>query len=59
MTKAQFAEETSAGGRFVRQPNRFTGRVSARSRSPLGGGPDEQGRIQVDQEITATNQIHP
>ena len=44
MTKAQFAEETSAGGRFVRQPNRFTDRVSAQSRSPLGGGPDEQGR---------------
>lgn len=44
MAQAQFAEETPVGGRFVRQPNRFTGRVSAQSQSPPGGGPDEQGR---------------
>jgi putative glutathione S-transferase len=31
-------------GEFVRQPNRFTGRVSAGSASGPGGGPDERGR---------------
>ena len=36
--------ETSGGGAFVRQPNRFTGRVTPHSTSPPGGGPDEQGR---------------
>ncbi|WP_410820757.1 glutathione S-transferase family protein [Micromonospora sp. 050-3] len=44
MARAQFSAETSGGGAFVRQPNRFTGRVSADSTSPPGGGPDEQGR---------------
>ncbi|MET7670434.1 glutathione S-transferase family protein [Micromonospora luteifusca] len=44
MTRAQFSAETSGGGAFVRQPNRFTGRVTADSTSPPGGGPDEQGR---------------
>ncbi|MGC4878973.1 glutathione S-transferase family protein [Micromonospora sp. DT43] len=44
MSRAQFSAETSSGGAFVRQPNRFTGRVTADSISPPGGGPDEQGR---------------
>ncbi|MGV9211814.1 glutathione S-transferase family protein [Micromonospora sp. RB23] len=44
MARAQFTAETSRDGAFVRQPNRFTGRVSADSTSPPGGGPDEQGR---------------
>ncbi|MFG1651191.1 glutathione S-transferase family protein [Micromonospora sp. NPDC049275] len=44
MSRAQFSAETSRGGAFVRQPNRFTGRVTADSTSPPGGGPDEQGR---------------
>ncbi|WP_328339035.1 glutathione S-transferase family protein [Micromonospora sp. NBC_00421] len=44
MTRAQFSAETSGGGAFVRQPNRFTGRVSPHSTSPAGGGPDDQGR---------------
>ncbi|MGW5560823.1 glutathione S-transferase family protein [Micromonospora sp. NPDC003944] len=40
MARAQFSAETSGGGAFVRQPNRFT----ADSSSPPGGGPDEQDR---------------
>ncbi|MCM0674541.1 glutathione S-transferase C-terminal domain-containing protein [Micromonospora phytophila] len=44
MARAQFSAETSGGGEFVRQPNRFTGRVSPDSDSPPGGGPDAQGR---------------
>ncbi|WP_405426378.1 glutathione S-transferase family protein [Micromonospora sp. NBC_00617] len=44
MARAQFSAETSRGGVFVRQPNRFTGRVTADSASPPGGGPDEQDR---------------
>ncbi|MET8044170.1 glutathione S-transferase C-terminal domain-containing protein [Micromonospora sp. NPDC005215] len=44
MARAQFSAETSGGGSFVRQPNRFTGRVTADSTSPPGGGPDEQDR---------------
>jgi glutathionyl-hydroquinone reductase len=44
MARAQFSAETSRDGAFVRQPNRFTGRVTADSTSPPGGGPDEQGR---------------
>src|SRR6185312_17135143 len=44
MARAQFSAETSRGGAFVRQPNRFTGRVTADSTSPPGGGPDEQDR---------------
>jgi putative glutathione S-transferase len=32
-----------SGGEFVRQPNHFTGRVSPRSASAPGEGPDEQG----------------
>ncbi|WP_435204866.1 glutathione S-transferase family protein [Micromonospora sp. bgisy143] len=44
MARAQFSAETSRDGAFVRQPNRFTGRVTADSTSPPGGGPDDQGR---------------
>jgi glutathionyl-hydroquinone reductase len=44
MARAQFSAETSGGGAFVRQPNRFTGRVTPHSTSPPGGGPDEQDR---------------
>ncbi|MEU1397892.1 glutathione S-transferase C-terminal domain-containing protein [Micromonospora zamorensis] len=44
MARAQFSAETSGGGAFVRQPNRFTGRVTVDSTSPPGGGPDEQDR---------------
>lgn len=48
MAVAQFAGETSGRGEFVRQANRFTGRVSAASTSPPGGGPDELGRWPVE-----------
>ncbi|MEV6690681.1 glutathione S-transferase C-terminal domain-containing protein [Micromonospora sp. NPDC051196] len=44
MARAQFSAETSEAGAFVRQPNRFTGRVTPHSSSPPGGGPDEQDR---------------
>ncbi|GAA2716696.1 hypothetical protein GCM10010429_38890 [Micromonospora olivasterospora] len=44
MARAQFSAETSTGGEFVRQPNRFTGRVTADSDSPPGAGPDARGR---------------
>ncbi|HEX7746611.1 MAG TPA: glutathione S-transferase C-terminal domain-containing protein [Micromonosporaceae bacterium] len=44
MAKAQFGTETASTGEFVRQPNRFTGRITAESTSPPGGGPDDQGR---------------
>ncbi|MFI1197485.1 glutathione S-transferase family protein [Micromonospora sp. NPDC020750] len=44
MARAQFSAETSGSGEFVRQPNRFTGRVTPDSDSPPGGGPDAQGR---------------
>ncbi|MCL7457176.1 glutathione S-transferase C-terminal domain-containing protein [Micromonospora sp. MSM11] len=44
MARAQFSAETSGGGAFVRQPNRFTGRVTPDSDSPPGGGPDARGR---------------
>ncbi|MGC5050667.1 glutathione S-transferase family protein [Micromonospora sp. DT48] len=44
MARAQFSAETSGGGAFVRQPNRFTGRVTPHSTSPPGGGPDDQDR---------------
>ncbi|WBB89153.1 glutathione S-transferase C-terminal domain-containing protein [Verrucosispora sp. WMMC514] len=44
MARAQFSAETSGGGAFVRQPNRFTGRVTPHSTAPPGGGPDEQDR---------------
>ncbi|MER5704288.1 glutathione S-transferase C-terminal domain-containing protein [Micromonospora sp. NPDC002296] len=44
MARAQFSAETSGSGEFVRQPNRFTGRVTPDSDSPPGGGPDAHGR---------------
>ncbi|MDZ5442599.1 glutathione S-transferase C-terminal domain-containing protein [Micromonospora sp. 4G57] len=44
MTRAQFSAETTGTGEFVRQPNRFTGRVTPHSTSPPGGGPDDQDR---------------
>ncbi|MEG3634916.1 glutathione S-transferase family protein [Micromonospora palythoicola] len=44
MAGAQFSAETSDGGAFVRQPNRFAGRVTPHSTAPPGGGPDEQDR---------------
>ncbi|MFF3865309.1 glutathione S-transferase family protein [Micromonospora sp. NPDC001898] len=44
MARAQFSAETSGSGEFVRQPNRFTGRVAPDSDSPPGGGPDAHGR---------------
>ncbi|GAA2392474.1 glutathione S-transferase family protein [Dactylosporangium salmoneum] len=44
MAQAQFQAETSARGEFVRQANRFTGRVTAESGSAPGEGPDEQDR---------------
>jgi putative glutathione S-transferase len=43
----QFAPETTAGA-FVRQPNRFTDRITRDSTSPPGGGPDERGRWPVE-----------
>ncbi|NJC71732.1 glutathione S-transferase family protein [Planosporangium thailandense] len=48
MTVAQFSQETSGRGEFVRQANRFTGRVSAASTSRPGEGPDDQGRWPVE-----------
>ncbi|MEV4478722.1 glutathione S-transferase family protein [Micromonospora coxensis] len=44
MARPQFSAETAGGGEFVRQPNRFIGRVTPHSTSPEGGGPDAQGR---------------
>src|SRR5689334_16415493 len=44
MPRAQFSKETSVRGEFVRQANRFTGRVDAGSDSPPGGGPDARSR---------------
>nr|BFE62184.1 glutathione S-transferase C-terminal domain-containing protein [Dactylosporangium thailandense] len=44
MATAQFQRETSSRGEFVRQPNRFTGRITAESASGPGEGPDDQGR---------------
>ncbi|WP_432987839.1 glutathione S-transferase family protein [Dactylosporangium sp. CA-233914] len=44
MATAQFRRETSARGEFVRQPNRFTGRITAQSASAPGEGPDELDR---------------
>jgi putative glutathione S-transferase len=47
-TRAQFAAETGGQGRFVRQPNRFTGRITTDSASAPGAGPDDQGRWPVE-----------
>lgn len=43
-TTAQFVPETSPTGEFVRQPNRFTGRITPDSDSAPGAGPDAHGR---------------
>jgi putative glutathione S-transferase len=48
MAVAQFSQETSNRGEFVRQTNRFTGRVSAESTSAPGEGPDDRGRWPVE-----------
>jgi putative glutathione S-transferase len=48
MAVAQFSQETSGRGEFVRQQNRFTDRVSVESTSAPGEGPDEQGRWPVE-----------
>jgi glutathionyl-hydroquinone reductase len=46
--KAQFGPEQAVGGEFVRQPNRFNGRITADSSSAPGDGPDGQGRWPVE-----------
>ncbi len=48
MTPAQFHPENAASGEFVRQPNRFSGRISADSDAGPGEGPDAQGRWPVE-----------
>ncbi|HLL65216.1 MAG TPA: glutathione S-transferase family protein [Micromonosporaceae bacterium] len=48
MAVAQFARESSARGEFVRQANRFTGRISPSSASSPGDGPDADGRWPVE-----------
>jgi glutathionyl-hydroquinone reductase len=48
MSRPQFAPETGAGGEFVRQPNRFTARITRDSDSAAGAGPDAQGRWPVE-----------
>ena len=45
---AQFAPETSTSGEFVRQPNRFAGRITRDSESAPGQGPDAAGRWPVE-----------
>lgn len=45
--RAQFGKETSGTGAFVRQPNRFTGRITLDSDSAPGQGPDARGRWPV------------
>ncbi|HEY6796902.1 MAG TPA: hypothetical protein VI248_19705 [Kineosporiaceae bacterium] len=42
--KAQVEAEPGPTGEFVRQPNRFTGRITPRSASEPGRGPDADGR---------------
>ncbi len=48
MAVAQFGQETSGRGEFVRQGNRFTDRVSASSLAKPGEGPDDHGRWPVE-----------
>ncbi|HET7723542.1 MAG TPA: glutathione S-transferase C-terminal domain-containing protein [Propionibacteriaceae bacterium] len=45
---AQFAAESSSTGEFVRQPNRFTGRIARASTSPQGGTADDRGLWPVE-----------
>jgi putative glutathione S-transferase len=47
MTAPQFVAEQRAG-EFVRQPNRFTDRITRDSAAPPGGGPDGRGRWPVE-----------
>ena len=47
-TTAQFGAETGAGGRWVRQANRFTDRITRDSTSRPGEGPDDRGRWPVE-----------
>jgi len=46
--RAQFGAERGTSGEFVRQTNRFTGRITVSSRSGPGEGPDDQGRWPVE-----------
>jgi putative glutathione S-transferase len=46
--RAQFAAEAGRRGEFVRQPNRFTGRITLDSASGPGEGPDSRGRWPVE-----------
>ena len=48
MTPAQFRAENAASGEFVRQPNRFSDRISTDSDAQPGEGPDAQGRWPVE-----------
>jgi len=45
---AQFTAETAPSGEFVRQANRFTGRITRDSTSAPGEGPDAEGRWPVE-----------
>jgi len=45
---AQFTAETAPTGEFVRQANRFTGRIARDSESGPGQGPDAAGRWPVE-----------
>jgi putative glutathione S-transferase len=47
-TKAPFVAESTPTGEFVRQPNRFTGRISTSSASAPGKGPDANGLWPVE-----------
>ena len=44
----QFQKETSRTGKWVRQRNHFTGRITTDSQSRPGEGPDDQGRWPVE-----------
>ncbi len=46
--RAPFVAESAPSGEFVRQPNRFNGRISASSRSGPGDGPDADGLWPVE-----------
>jgi putative glutathione S-transferase len=47
VTAPQFGAEQHSGA-FVRQPNRFTDRITRDSTAASGGGPDERGRWPVE-----------
>lgn len=46
--RTDLSGETSSHGEFVRQSNRFTGRVTADAEAEPGGGPDGAGRWPVE-----------